>query len=108
MVEVSKGRHTGTGATVEHLFHEWIIELERKGRSPNTIHGYKKSNERNIRASLGSKSVAKVSTKMLTDLYGAHQARGLRRRRCTRSLPLLDVHPGLPLGLARFQPRAVG
>lgn len=35
LVEVSKGRHTGTGATVEHLFHEWIIELERKGRSPN-------------------------------------------------------------------------
>lgn len=77
LVEASKGRHTGTGATVEHLFHEWIIELERKGRSPNTIHGYKKSYERNIRATLGSKSVSKVSTKMLTDLYGAHQARGL-------------------------------
>lgn len=77
LVEVSKGRHTGTGATVEHLFHEWIIELARKGRSPNTIHGYKKSYERNVRPSLGSKSVAKVSTKMLTDLYGVHQARGL-------------------------------
>ncbi|HUR18814.1 MAG TPA: hypothetical protein VMZ51_07750, partial [Acidimicrobiales bacterium] len=66
LVESEKGRHTGTGATVEHLFHEWIIELERKGRSPNTIHGYKKSYERNIRATLGSKSVSKVSTKMLT------------------------------------------
>lgn len=77
LVEVGKGRHTGTGATVDHLFEEWIVELQRKGCSPNTIHGYKKSYERNIRATLGSKAVSKVTTKTLTDLYGAHQARGL-------------------------------
>ncbi len=77
LVDVDKGRHTGTGATVEHLFQDWIIELQRKGRSPNTIHGYRKTYEHNIRATLGSKPVPKVSTKMLTDLYGAHQARGL-------------------------------
>jgi integrase len=77
VVELGKGRHSGTGATVDHLFGEWIVELKRKGRSPNTIHGYKRNYEHNIRAALGSKPVTKVSTKMLTDLYGAHQARGL-------------------------------
>lgn len=77
VVELSKGRHSGTGATVDHLFGEWIVELKRKGRSPNTIHGYKKTYEHNIRATFGSKPVTKVTTKMLTDLYGAHQARGL-------------------------------
>ena len=31
--------------------------------------------------------VTKVTTKMLTDLYGAHQKRGCRRAACTRSTP---------------------
>jgi integrase len=35
---------------------------------------------RNIRPTLGSTSVRKVTTKTLTDLYGAHQARGLGPR----------------------------
>ena len=39
LVEVVKGRHTGTAATVEELFADWIVELRRKGRSPNTIIG---------------------------------------------------------------------
>ncbi len=80
LVEARKGRHTGTGATVETLFRDWIVELNRKGRSPNTVHGYVKVYERNIRATLGGVAVRKVSTKMLTDLYGAHQKRGLAPR----------------------------
>lgn len=80
LTEVSKGRHTGTATTVDQLFDEWIIELRRKGRSPNTILGYEKVYGRNIKATLGAKPVAKVTTKMLTDLYGAHQERGLAPR----------------------------
>ena len=80
MAEVSKGRHDGTRATVNDLFAEWIIELERKGRSPNTIKGYEKVYGRNIQATLGTRQVAKVTMKMLTDLYGAHQKRGLSPR----------------------------
>lgn len=34
LVEVGKGRHTGSRATLDDLFAEWIIELRRKGRSP--------------------------------------------------------------------------
>lgn len=62
------------------LFVEWIIELERKGRSPNTIKGCEKVYRRNIQATLGTRQVAKVTMKMLTDLYGAHQKRGLSPR----------------------------
>jgi len=31
LVEVGKGRHTGSRATLDDLFAEWIIELGRKG-----------------------------------------------------------------------------
>ena len=80
LVEVGKGRHTGTAATVEELYREWIAELRRKGRSPNTVYGYERVYERNVRPTLGKVAVTKVNTKMLTDLYGAHQARGLSAR----------------------------
>ena len=80
LVEVGKGRHTGTASTVDQLYEEWIVELRRKGRSPNTVYGYQRVYERNIRPTLGKVAVTKVNTKMLTDLYGAHQARGLSAR----------------------------
>jgi integrase len=80
LTEAAKGRHTGSGASVDELFSEWIRELERKGRSPNTIHNYEKTYRRNIQPTLGKKAVTKVTQKMLTDLYGAHQKRGLKPR----------------------------
>ena len=80
LVEVGTGRHTGTASTVDQLYDEWIVELRRKGRSPNTVYGYQRVYERNIRPTLGAVAVTKVNTKMLTDLYGAHQARGLSAR----------------------------
>ena len=80
LVEVSKGRHTGSRATLDDLFAEWIIELRRKGRSPNTVHGYELVYKRNIQPTLGAMQVTKVTTKTLTDLYGAHQKRGLAAR----------------------------
>jgi integrase len=80
IVEVGKGRHTGTASTVDQLYEEWVVELRRKGRSPNTVYGYQRVYERNIRPTLGKVTVTKVSTKMLTDLYGVHQVRGLSAR----------------------------
>jgi integrase len=80
LVEASKGKHDGTRASVDDLYSEWIVELERKGRSPNTIDGYRRVYKRNIQARLGSKQVNKVTMKMLTDLYGEHQRRGLAPR----------------------------
>ena len=78
LTEVGRGRHAGTRTTVDDLFHEWIKELERKGRSPNTIHNYAKVYRHDIAATLGTVPVSKVTTKMLTDLYGAHQRRGVK------------------------------
>ncbi len=80
VTEVSKGRHSGTGALLDDLFEAWIVELRRKGRSPNTIDGYQRVYDRNIRPTLGTRPVTKVTTKTLTDLYGAHQVRGLAPR----------------------------
>jgi hypothetical protein len=51
-----------------------------QGRSPNTIHAYRRTSSRNIKATLGNFPVTKVTTKMLTDLYDAHQRRGLKPR----------------------------
>ena len=80
LVEVKKGRHSGTNAVLDDLFVDWIEELKRKGRSPNTVRGYEKVYTRNIQPTLGGTKVARVTTKMLTDLYGAHQRRGLAPR----------------------------
>ncbi len=46
--EVSRGRHTGSGATLDDLCEAWLVELERKGRSPNTIHNYRKTYQHDI------------------------------------------------------------
>lgn len=80
LVEVGRGRHTGAKVTLDHLHEEWILELRRKGRSPNTIDGYEKVYRRNISPTLGSMLVTEVTTKTLTDLYRAHQDRGLSPR----------------------------
>ena len=81
LVEVGKGRHRGTAATVEDLCCDWIVELRRKGRSPNTVYGY----ERNVRPTLGKVAVA--TTKVRTDLYGAQQARRTRGADTRRGPP---------------------
>ena len=80
MVEVGTGRHSGSRATLDDLCGEWIIELRRKGRSPNTISGYEQLYRRNSQPTLGGKQVTKLTVKTLTDLYGAHQDRGLAPR----------------------------
>lgn len=77
LAEVKKGRHSGTNATVDDLCAEWLIELRRKDRSPNTIKGYERVYRHDIQQTLGKVRVRQVTTKMLTDLYGEHQRRGL-------------------------------
>ena len=80
LVEASRGHHDGTKATVGDLFDEWIMELERKGRSPNTIDSYQRTYRRNIEPTMANKRVTKVVMKDLTNLYRAHQDRGLSPR----------------------------
>ncbi|MFV0525077.1 MAG: tyrosine-type recombinase/integrase [Acidimicrobiales bacterium] len=80
VAEVGQGRHDGANATVDQLCTAWLAELERKGRSPNTIHNYRKTYRHDIAPTLSNVKVTKVTTKMLTDLYGEHQRRGLAAR----------------------------
>ena len=77
VVELKKGRNVGTNVTVDELVPEWLKELERKNRSPRTIAEHERRYRHDIQTALGSVPVRKVTTKMLTDLYGAHQRRGL-------------------------------
>lgn len=77
VTEVGGGRHDGTNARLDDLFPEWIRELKRLGRSPSTITTYTHHYEHDIRPTLGTTPVTKVTTKILTDLYAAHQDRGL-------------------------------
>ncbi len=80
LAEVSAGRHAGTDSTLDDLCEAWLAELDRKGRSPNTIHNYRKTYRHDIAPTLGRTRVSKITTKDLTDLYGEHQRRGLAPR----------------------------
>lgn len=80
LAEVERGLHRGSGTTVAELHEQWLAELERKGRSAKTINNYRQTYRHNIGPTLGSVKVSKVTTRMLTDLYGAHQRRGLAPR----------------------------
>lgn len=77
VAEVKRGRHVGTTATMDELCEEWLRELERKDRSPRTIDEYRRRYRHDIQPTLGTVRVSKVTTKMLTDLYGEHQRRGI-------------------------------
>ncbi|MCP4087534.1 MAG: hypothetical protein GY745_21185 [Actinomycetia bacterium] len=57
LAEVGQGRHSGSSGTVDELCQEWLKELERKGRSPSTVHNYRKTYRHNIEATLGSMPV---------------------------------------------------
>ena len=62
IVEVSRGRHTGSRATVDDLFADWIVELQRKGRSPNPVDGYgqalQRASDRDGSGSRGRRRIA--------------------------------------------------
>ena len=102
LTEVSKGKHTGARASLDDLFDDWIVELKRKGRSPHPVHGYTKVYVRNIRPTLGPDG------RHEGDNEDAH--RPLWRSSGPRPgaaigvpdprVPLVDVHPGVPVGLA--------
>jgi hypothetical protein len=77
LVEASKGRHSGSRATVDDLFADWTVELHRKGRSPNTIRGYERVYRHDIQPTLGTMPVTKVANQDVD--------RPLRRRLSARS-----------------------
>lgn len=77
LAEQGRGKYSGAQATVDELCEEWLKELRRLQRSPSTIDNYARHYRHDIRPTLGKVQVTKVTTKMLTDLYAAHQDRGV-------------------------------
>ena len=76
LLEVEAGRFTARRVIVDELVPEWLKELKRQGRSVTTTDEYERRYERDIKTAIGHVDVARVTTKMLTDLYAAHQGRG--------------------------------
>lgn len=76
VVDVSSGQHSGTRATMDDLFRDWMFELERKNRKPSTIYNYGRRYRRDIKPLLGAVEVRKVDVRALTDLLRGHQRRG--------------------------------
>ena len=61
LTEVSKGRHAGHCCHVEQLYADWIVELRRKGRSPNTVYGYERAHDGDISSASAAARVATSS-----------------------------------------------
>ena len=81
LVEVGKGRHTGTGATRRRP----LRGVDRRAAPQGPVAEHDQGLRVGVPAqhpgvASASTPVRKVTTKMLTDLYGAHQKRGLSPR----------------------------
>lgn len=76
VLEVNSGNFATRRVTVDELVPEWLKELEHKGRSVTTIDEYERRYRKDIKPAIGHLEVSQVTTKMLTDLYGAHRQAG--------------------------------
>ncbi len=110
LVDVGKGRHTGARATLDDLFAEWIVELRRKGRSPNTVPGYElvyeAQHQADARCEAGHQGDHEDADRPVRRPPDART--GGAERLPSARVPVVDVHPGLPMGVARLEPGPVG
>ena len=65
-----------SSATVAELGKRWLADLERRGKSPNTVHGYR-SKWKHIDRYMGDKKVARITTTDVNRLYGRLADSGL-------------------------------
>jgi integrase len=80
VAEVERGEHGGTAATFGVLLDEWTAHGERMGRSPKTLHEYRRKIDKQIRPMLGAKRLDKLTARDLDRLYAAQLANGLGER----------------------------
>jgi integrase len=69
MLLSAAGTPQPSSATVAELGKRWLADLERRGKSPNTVHGYR-SKWKHIDRYMGDKKVARVTTTDVNRLYG--------------------------------------
>ena len=64
-------------STLGSLLDEWLAHSERVGRSPKTLHEYKRKIDTSIRPTLGAKALDKLTAHDLDRLYASQLAAGL-------------------------------
>ena len=74
---VERGEYGGTQSTLGSLLDEWLAHSERMGRSPKTLHEYKRKINTSIRPTLGAKALDKLTAHDLDRLYASQLAAGL-------------------------------
>lgn len=76
-VEVRSGRVGPEDVTLADLLDRWMEHLESKGRSQNTLYGYRRYIDREILPVLGSTRLSKLSTLNVDRFYDSLVDRGL-------------------------------
>lgn len=74
---VADGRHRGTKATVSFLMERWLEHLERLGRSPKTLEGYRSLVTRGIEPALGRIELRKLTAADIDGFYSWLAKKGL-------------------------------
>jgi len=80
VAEVERGEHGGTASTFGVLLDEWTAHGERMGRSPKTLHEYRRKIDKQIRPVLGSKRLDKLTAHDLDKFYARQLESGLGER----------------------------
>lgn len=73
----ANGKYQGTRANVRFLTERWLEHLERLGRSPKTLEGYRSLIKNGIEPALGTIELAKLSAADIDLFYGTLQQKGL-------------------------------
>jgi integrase len=80
VAEVEKGTHGGSSSTLGELLDEYIAHIERMGRAPTTLYGYRRIVAKRIGPALGSKRLDKLTAHDLDRFYADQLASGLGDR----------------------------
>jgi integrase len=75
--EASNGKFQGTKANLRQLTEQWLEYLERLGRSPKTLEGYRSLIKNGIDPALGTIELAKLAASDIDQFYGLLQKKGL-------------------------------
>jgi len=74
---VERGEYGGSKATLGALLSEWLDHSDRMGRSPKTLHEYKRKIDKAILPTLGAVPLDKLTAHDLDRLYADQLASGL-------------------------------
>ena len=80
VAEVERGKLGGSSSTLGALLDEYIAHIERMGRAPTTLYGYRRIVAKRIGPALGSKRLDKLTAHDLDRFYADQLASGLGGR----------------------------